>query len=393
MHGPGQEKAELLIVGASARAAAQSAIAAGFQVTAIDLFGDADLRSLCEVRVAQSWPADVPELAAELSPRLWMYTGALENHPDIIATLSERHHLLGCSGSSLAAVRDPIALYEAATREGILMPETRRASPGACGELIAGPENWLRKPVRSAGGSGICRWPHGEAESCAAREEGSVFQREIVGTSFGAVFLFQQSGYELWGVTQQLVGLPELGAAEFQYCGSLGPVELAAEIYDQVRGIGDFLAQRYSFRGLIGVDFIVSDGRVWLLEVNPRYTASAEVLERASGISAVAQHAAVCEDAPSRISPVLGEACYAKGILFADQRVEISSHLSEHLLVLAKRDRTLADIPTPGTAIDPGQPILTFFVECDEIDGSIELLRQRAAELRALVNDGGEAFR
>ena len=45
--------------------------------------------------------------------------------------------------------------------------------------------------------------------------------------------------------------------------------------------LGLDLARGCGLRGLFGVDFVLSEGVPWPVEINPRYTASVEVLEYA----------------------------------------------------------------------------------------------------------------
>ena len=62
----------LLVIGASARALAVSAVRLGFKVNAIDLFGDRDLRDVCSrvVQVAApAYPDELPRIAADISCR------------------------------------------------------------------------------------------------------------------------------------------------------------------------------------------------------------------------------------------------------------------------------------------------------------------------------------
>ncbi|NOX53525.1 MAG: hypothetical protein GXP27_03640, partial [Planctomycetes bacterium] len=74
----------LLIVGASPRAAAQSARRAGLQPVCIASFEDEDLAATART---VAWPRNLKELirlAESLPPGPWMYTGALENRPGLI---------------------------------------------------------------------------------------------------------------------------------------------------------------------------------------------------------------------------------------------------------------------------------------------------------------------
>jgi len=93
-------QSKLLILGASARAAAQSALRAGCRrVWAADLFADADLRACAEVVQVRDYPHGLEAAISQAPDGPWMYTGALENHPRLVDRLARLHPLLGCPGS------------------------------------------------------------------------------------------------------------------------------------------------------------------------------------------------------------------------------------------------------------------------------------------------------
>src|SRR5262249_44541695 len=102
----------LIIVGASARAAAFSAIRAGLKPWCADLFGDADLRAVCSVTriTVRSYPNGFAEILKKAPDSPWIYTGGLENHPKLIDRLSSIRPLWGNSGGVLRGVRDPVRL-------------------------------------------------------------------------------------------------------------------------------------------------------------------------------------------------------------------------------------------------------------------------------------------
>ena len=69
----------VLIVGASTRAAAFSALRAGLRPRCLDLFADADLAARCPVaRLDPDGPFDPPACDA------WLYTGSMEARPDLV---------------------------------------------------------------------------------------------------------------------------------------------------------------------------------------------------------------------------------------------------------------------------------------------------------------------
>src|SRR5262245_19294559 len=85
----------LLIIGASTRAAAVSAVPAGLQPTCVDLFADSDLAGLCPVvrLPAKDFPAGFQRAAQLAPPGPFIYVGGLENHPEIVASISRSRAL------------------------------------------------------------------------------------------------------------------------------------------------------------------------------------------------------------------------------------------------------------------------------------------------------------
>ena len=281
----------LLILGASARAAAQSARRAGLSTLACDLFADRDLVAAgSALRIdPEGYPARFEELAAAASPGPWIYTGALENHPELLERIACTRPLWGIHGASLRNVRDPIALADAIGQAGLLAPAVREDPTD-----LPRDGSWLVKPRRSAGGRSI----RPLLETSIPPGRPSIYQERIAGSSLAALFVGKPGGAALLGITRQLVGRK---GEPFAYVGSLGPWPIPESTRSEIHAIGATLVKSFQLRGLFGVDLMVrADGRPVPVEVNPRYTASVEVLELASGRSLIAEHqsAFVADPAP-----------------------------------------------------------------------------------------------
>ena len=142
---------DVLIIGASARAAAFSAMRCGMRPHCADHFADRDLAAVCPVeRVDIGQGAEGFAAAAEsLPPSPWFYTGGLENHPALVDRISRRHHLWGVGADVLRRVRDPLAVAEVLAAAGI--PAPRCAS--------------IRKGSRATGAGWSSPWPRGEGSA------------------------------------------------------------------------------------------------------------------------------------------------------------------------------------------------------------------------------------
>ena len=236
--------------------------------------------------------------------------------PDFLARL-----LLGNGGEALRQVRDPFVLGDTLSQAGLRYPRVSRLPPATAAEA------WLRKRFRSSGGQGIEFWDSAARpgqdfpEPAPEADAGWFFQQFIPGQACSAVFLGSPAGARLVGLTRQLVGVEWTGAPRFGYCGSIGPLELDAPTTKVFQRLGDVLSSAFGLLGLFGVDAVLGDGEVWTIEVNPRYTASVEVLERAWDLPLLDLHAAGCRSGhlPPEIQRPTTRVC-GKAVLYASAR-------------------------------------------------------------------------
>lgn len=364
----------VLIVGASVRAAAFSTIRAGLEPRCIDLFADADLTSVCEYRRVASFD-EVPAAAAQFGPGPWMYTGAIENRPWLIAQLARERPLWGNDAAVVERVRSPKLVAEVLGAAGIPFPETRLTA-----DRMPTNGDWLVKPVASAGGRGI-EWWRGQPLRSGRQ---IVFQRYIEGPSYSACYVAADGNAVLLGVTKQLVGETWLHAAPFHYCGSIGPQVLDHRHEEAFTRIGIVLAQACGLRGLFGVDCVMHDGVPWPIEVNPRYTASLEVIELATGLKALEWHERVFEDRALTAFPMNGIRDFIGKVVFFASRVmafpaggpwEESAAHGPTLL------RRYADIPKAEEILPAGAPVITVFAKGSSPQRCFNELKDLAADL------------
>ncbi|HUL03499.1 MAG TPA: ATP-grasp domain-containing protein [Gemmatimonadales bacterium] len=372
----------VLIAGIATRAFAESAVQAGYEVVAVDGFGDLDLRACAAVVVrtrdregrfsARRAATDARLLASDAVA----YVASFENHPASVGALARDRILWGNPASVLKLVRDPLRLARALSHHDLPGPATSATRPSRAGR-------WLVKPRASGGGHGIARWNGGRSA------RGSYWQEWVPGIPGSIVFAADGRRAVALGFSRMLVGERGLGAAGWRYCGSIlsskrqpqFPGEAA--LFDRTLALATVLTAEFGLVGVNGVDFIARGGIPYPVEVNPRPTASMELAERAYGLSVFEIHAQACGGAlPAfdlRAARADQHAAIGKGIVYAREDAMVGDTRSW------LGDRSVRDIPAPGEAIAGGRPVCTVFAQAAGADLCHEALLERArAVYRAL---------
>jgi predicted ATP-grasp superfamily ATP-dependent carboligase len=229
----------------------------------------------------------------------------------------------------------------------------------------------------------------------------SYFQEFVAGAPSGGVFLAARGEALLLGVTRQLVGSTWAGANNLQYVGSVGPVLLENGERQAWETTGACLASRFALTGLFGVDAIVNEDGVFVIEVNPRYTASVELLERAGNWSALALQKLACveehgsvqnlkqdfQQAPQSRNDQPATKLYGKAIVYATKQTRGSDGFWSFVAQANSGEvwPMAADLPNRGEAFQPGQPVLTVFAEGANESQVTQQLQVEASRVQDLL--------
>ena len=396
----------IVIAGISTRAAAESAAKAGFDVTAIDAFADLDQHpSVRAMAIPRPFRAGAAARAAQtVGAQAAVYLSNFENHPDAVDVLTAGRALWGNAPDVLRRVRDPACLARALRDRGIQTAEVQvrlepdlepdleevrlkpdleqvRLKPDSTGR------DWLVKPIASGGGHSIRRWTHGEAIPA-----GCYLQELISGTPGSMVIVAGARQVVLLGVTRQLIGDAAFGATGYHYCGSILVSRGAPDsIVTGARAAARAVVEAFDLAGVNGVDFVVHQGSIYVIEVNPRWTASVELAERAYGLSAFASHAAACArgalpDFDLTHTVRRGDAV-GKAIVFARNDVTVGD--TQKWI----GDDSIRDVPHPGELIHAGRPVCTVFATGSNDEDCYAALAKRAGRVYSELAAGTPSAR
>lgn len=386
----------VLIVGGSTRAAAWSAVRAGWKPICADLFADRDTRQIADIIPVRDFPSSLPEDVAKVQADGWFYTGGLENHPEIVERMMRPDApygpLRGTPPAALRLVRDPFWLAETLREAGLPALEVLPESwpPPADG-------TWLQKPLASAGGRAIRVWDHAAASRDFGEPHYFQFFQEA-SESRSAIFFADGCEVEWQGATLALIGQECSRAPHpFSYCGSTGPTVVPDQVRQILQQMAEAIVHASGVVGLFGIDFQIQGQTPWLVELNPRYTAAVEILELMSRRSLLRLASAANSSPPPLVENGQWSRWVSKIVLYASH----SFVAPDWGRLLGNSDPwqvpNVADVPVEGALIEAGWPICSVFdthdhtdrTACQNEDG---LLRRVHALYQSFVDPAAAPF-
>jgi predicted ATP-grasp superfamily ATP-dependent carboligase len=369
----------VLIAGVSTRAAAESAALAGFIATAIDAFVDLDQHpSVRAVSPPGTYSTQgAARAASEIECDAVVYVSGFENHPGAVTTLTAGRALWGNSPDVLARVRDPMVVAQTFRARGHAVPAVSLRAG-----TEAGVGRWLVKPLDAGGGHGVRLWQHGQ------RLPDRCYLQDLVDGIPGSVVFVAAGGRAVpLGVSRQLIGERAFGAAGYQYCGNVlepATTDEGVELIHAACALADAAAEEFDLVGVNGIDF-VAHGRVpYPVEVNPRWCASLELVERSYGLSVFAAHAGACATGALPDFDLIGarrdKGAAGKAVVFATRDLTVGD--TEEWLG-DSIEPSIRDVPRSGERIRAGRPVCTVFAAGHDGDSCRAALERRAREVYA----------
>lgn len=369
----------LVLAGVSVRAMAESARQAGWQVIALDLFGDADTR-----RISRRWMPIGDPAALQIDPeRLrdalaaagsepgvmgWVAGSGFEAVPELLATTGGLA-LLSMPADPVRMLRDAHQFFGVLDRLGLTHPEIRFDRP-----LDA--SGWLTKWMGGTGGWHIRAASDADLRPADAQ---TYFQRIEPGVPMSVLFVADGRQARVIALNRQIVR--PLGAFPFVYHGAIGPVRnlvLQARI-DEILAM---LVPAFALRGLASLDFVAANGMPSLLEINPRPSASMALHAHAWPRGLLHAHVASMHGALPP-PPLLQPGVRGAQVLFARRPYRVDAQTADALGRLAD----CHDLPAPGTQLGVAEPVCSVTVQASDEAAVERALSDRLERIEALLDN------
>ncbi len=395
----------LLVTGIDIVPLAASASKAGYQVYAVDYFGDQDLKRSCHKsqsiirqEAGKSCGLLTKNFNSEILLQLIenflrsckinaaLLSSGLDDHPNALVELNKMVPIIGNHPDTVKRVRAKTRFFQELKRLGIPHPETavvenfKEAKEKS--KDIGYPV--VIKPSRGFGGAGIRKARNsGELEqayrAASFFDDAVLIQEHISGTPASASLISSGSKACTLTVNEQLLGIREIGQFEpFGYCGNVVPLLAEEHVIKECKKLAEKVALHFGLIGSNGIDLVISEESApYVVEVNPRFQGTLECVERVLGINIVEAHVKACVQGslPTIVDP-LTRFC-VRLILFAFER-SIVPDLSAF--------NGVSDMPYAGVVVEKGEPVCSVIVEGSNKNSTMRKARSMAESIRKITN-------
>ena len=333
---------KVLVIGYSTRYIACSGKRAGYDMYSIDHFDDIDLRRCSDVFLLGE------NIPSEKEIQDYIDDLKIEFDAIILGSGVERAKLSGLilnnKNEVMWHVTDKSWLSDKLKRLNILHPKTYKSisdiSNNTRFPLIA-------KPIFGAGGiENFLITNEGELP----KKDSYIFQEYISGIPASVSLISSKYEAVAIAVNEQLIGKRWLGQkCPFGYCGNITPFKTKFE--KTMCEIAKNLILELGLIGSNGVDFIVTDDEVYVIEINPRFQSTLDTVELSCGINIFDAHVRAFEgDLGDLVDKKEPKRFSSKAILYAENEFVLKKDLDKNGIV---------DISPIGRVIPEGDPIAT----------------------------------
>lgn len=348
----------------------RAAAATGRRVIAADAFSDVDTRSVSNrslqlVYVNGGFQAE--EIRSRIVPLLsqgagLVYGSGFEPQPELLAELSQYGTVYGNSADTVRMLKSPESFFVLLFSLQIPFPEWSPHLPGEA-------EGWICKRIGGSGGT------HVVPVTASAHETG-YYQRKVSGEPVSLLFLADGSDVQVVGYNRQVLA-PTI-PMPYRFGGAISQAGLSSRMRHLILRFAADITRKAGLRGLNSLDCMVDGDDVWVLEVNPRLSATFALYDAENvGARLLEAHLHACE---GRLMPALpSEPSQAHLIYYAPFDLAVP-------VAMAWPD-WVADVPESASVCRAGEPVCTIMASAANADEAYALARARMAALTALLTN------
>lgn len=357
----------------SARPFVEAAQRAGYRVTAIDAYADTETLALAELSLLvdydqQGFKADALLSAVnDLDANQYLgfvYGSGFEAQPELLQKISTKIPLLGNTAATVAKVKTASSFFASLQKLNIPFPNVVDCLP-------AEPkQRYLRKSATGNGGTHIS-WVKKASQSLASN---CYYQEHISGCSVSLLFLADGNSVEVIGFNEQWLS-PSV-AMPFRYGGAVSQLHLATAIQQQLIISAKKITLAFGLLGLNSLDAIVAKNIAYILEINPRLSATVALYAESNLLQ---QHILACLGQSPSIAMSVKEAS-AHAIVYAPTDLKIITGLAWPSWVV-----DIPDTTKKNTVIKEGEPVCMVVAQSEDAESAKQLVQTRVKLIQKLL--------
>lgn len=353
---------------------------AGYSVTAIDAFADKQTVELAYETVligccgngfnAEALLAAVSKLDA--SQYLgFVYGSGFEAQPELLQQVADITPLIGNAPAVVRAVKAPLVFFDFLQRNNIQYPELFEQLPANDGADV-GVTVYLRKQAGGCGGTHI-EFVDDECD----KPSNCYYQQYVAGRPVSLLFVAHDHRITVVGFNEQWVDA--VGSMPFRYGGAVSNIVLPENIQQQLIEAAEKLTVAFGLLGLNSLDAIVQGESAYVLEINPRLSATVDLYAMDSHESTYENllnwHVAAClKDVDFKYERTVFKASKAHAIVYAPLDLQIAHDFNWPEWVV--------DNPCNTMQISAGEPVCTVIAIADSPDEAKQLAHIRVKMLQ-----------
>ena len=339
---------KVIVIGNSVRSIACSARRAGYTVYALDRFGDVDTQK-CAIKAQIIEHMD----DRELQHNIGSFGGA-----DAIVLGPGFEHL-----KFKNALNNPEEIMEEAGNKSKLPKKLRSMGIPHPGTEPIGKADVLGfplmvKPISGSGGMKNIKVRNDEELNLFRKRRDShefIAQEFVEGIPCSASVISTGDEAVVVAVNEQLIGIQRLTRLPFAYCGNVTPFETIFR--KLIEEYSKQIAIEFKLQGSNGIDFMLTEKGVYVIEVNPRFQGSIDTVELSTGLNVFDAH---IKSFSGELPKLREPQCFAaKNIIYADKKLKINRDISDTLVKYMSKGKA-ADIPHPGQEVSLDEPVTTI---------------------------------
>lgn len=207
-----------------------------------------------------------------------------------------------------------------------------------------------------------------------------IIQEYIKGTPISCTVISNGNECEVISINQQLIGEKFLNSPrEFTYCGNIVPARLLKEERNIITEISMFLTKNLGLKGINGFDFVLQDHFPYFMECNPRIPGSIRASESVLNVNLLDLHIKSFiphewNNIRKTIRTALPKTSAIKFIFFAPKDIE------KNLLLKISNLEFIHDKSEPKRNILTGEPLCTILYKAKTFskayNGAIEIVNK-----------------